>query len=104
MKQQQSSTLALLREMFPAQINIDFQSAAKILGMAPQTAYNLVSAERFPVQTFKQGTKRLCSILDLANTLDLQRGLVTNDSIPEKPRRPGRPPNTERLTQPSTSQ
>jgi predicted DNA-binding transcriptional regulator AlpA len=95
---QQSPSLALLREMFPAQINIEFLSAAKTLGMAPQTAYNSVSAGSFPVRTFKQGTKRVCSILDLAATLDAQR------EIPIKKRRPGRPTNAERLTQQSASQ
>jgi len=102
MEQQQSSTLALLREMFPDQINIEFQSAAKALGMASQTGYNLVSAGSFPVKTFKLGAKRVCSILDLAAVLDSQRGLTvtdTTDSTPAKQRGPGRPPNAERLQQ-----
>lgn len=104
MNQQYSPSLALLREMFPAQINIEFLSAARALGMAPQTAYNSVSAGNFPVRTFKQGTKRVCSILDLAATLDSQRGLAATDLIPVKKRGPGRPSNAERLTQQSVSQ
>jgi len=97
MKQQQSPSLSLLREMFPGQINIDLLSAARVLGLAPQTAYNLAapkSAKKFPVKTFKLGRKSMCSIVDLAATLDAQRGL----------RRPGRPTNVERLTQQSDSQ
>ena len=95
MKQQQSPSLALLREMFPGQINIDLLSAARVLGLAPSTAYNQVSAKKFPVKTFLQGKRsRLCSIVDLAATLDAQRGL----------RRPGRPTNFERLTQQSAPQ
>lgn len=97
MKQQQSTSLALLREMFPGQINIDFLSAARVLGLAPQTAYNLAapkSTKEFPVKTFKLGRRRVCSIVDLAATLDAQRGL----------RRPGRPTNVERLAQQSASQ
>lgn len=111
MNQQQPSSLALLREMFPGQINIDFLSAARVLGLAPQTAYNLAapksakkSGKKFPVKTFKLGRRRVCSIVDLAATLDSQRGLDTIDSTPIKRRGPGRPTNTERLTQRSASQ
>lgn len=95
MNQQQSPSLALLREMFPGQINIDFLSAARVLGLAPQTAYNMASTKKFPVKTFKLGKRsNACSILDLAATLDAQRGL----------RRPGRPTNAERSAQQSASQ
>jgi hypothetical protein len=83
---QQSPSLALLKEMFPGQINIDFISAARVLGLAQQTAYNLVSAKKFPVKTFTVGKRRrACSILDLAATLDAQREW----------RRPGRPTKAE---------
>lgn len=73
---QHSPSLALLREMFPGQINIDFISAARVLGLAQQTAYNLVSAKnnKFPVKTFMLGKRRrACSILDLAATLNAPR-------------------------------
>jgi hypothetical protein len=103
-QQQQSTSLALLREMFPDQINIEFQCAARALGVAHQTAYNQVSTGIFPVKTFKVGSKRVCNILDLAAVLDAQRDVpTTNDSTPVKKRRPGRPPNAERLALVSTS-
>ena len=83
-----SPSLALLMEMFPGRANLNFIEAALALGLAQQTAYNLVNQKKFPVPTFKEGKARYCSILDLAAKLDDQRGITK--------RRPGRPTNAER--------
>jgi predicted DNA-binding transcriptional regulator AlpA len=101
---QQSPSLALLREMFPDQVNIELQCAARALGVAQQTAYNQVSAGNFPVRTFKLGAKRVCNILDLAAVLEAQRDIPISVTTPNKPRRPGRPTNAERMARQSASQ
>ena len=82
--------------MFPNQVNIHFQDAARALGMAQQTAYNLVSSGDFPVRTFKLGAKRACNILDLAAVLDAQRE--------EKKSGPGRPTNAETVRRKQAAQ
>lgn len=83
-----SPSLVLLMEMFPGRANINFVEAAIALGLAQQTAYNLVNQKKFPVATFKEGKARYCSILDLADKLDSQRGITK--------RKQGRPTNAER--------
>lgn len=100
---ERSSSLALLREMFPGQINISLVEAARVLGMAERTAYNRHRLGTFPVRAQKSGKAKcspvFCNILDLAAALDRKRAPTTGDAdrpspIEAQPRRKaGRPPN-----------
>jgi hypothetical protein len=43
---------------------------SEVLKMAPRSIYNAVSAEAFPIQTFKLGKRRLAKTEDVAKHIE----------------------------------
>jgi hypothetical protein len=79
--------------MFPGQLFIPLVDAARAIGYAESSAYNLHSRGTFPIRVQKQGRKPVISILDLAAYLNAK----TEKPGEQPKRRPGRPTKAEQI-------
>lgn len=75
---------------------------AKVLGIAPKTAYNLATAGKFPVKNKRLGGKRVVALEDLAGVLSGEPSPVTMPPSPLAAPGPtkrgrGRPPKSEQI-------
>lgn len=89
-------------QIFPGKALADFAPAASAIGLAEQTARDLLWRGNFPVKTVKIGRKRLVVVDDLARYYAELVGLPTTAHIPtDAPAAPavrkrGRPSNEEK--------
>ena len=92
-----SSSENHIYQLFPGKALADFAPAAAAIGLAEQTARDLLWRGKFPVKTVKVGGKRLVVVADLARYYAELVGLDAQPSTPElvtsdAPRPRGRPP------------
>lgn len=93
-------------QIFPGKALADFAPAASAIGLAEQTARDLLWRGNFPVKTVKIGRKRLVVVADLARYYAELVGLptATTDTPADAPasiapRKRGRPSNAEKARQ-----
>lgn len=67
-----TQTESYLLEKFES-LTLDARQLAGVLGMTYKGLLNAISAERFPVHTYKCGKQRVADIRDVAAYLDAQR-------------------------------
>lgn len=54
-------------------LTLDARQLAELCGMTYKAVLNAVSAERFPIHTYKMGKARVADVRDVAAYLDAQR-------------------------------
>lgn len=62
---------ALLFDRYGPRLSV--QRLAEVLGIAEGTIYNQISAEAFPIPTYKEGKARWADVRDVAEYLDMMR-------------------------------
>lgn len=83
--------ICLILKITLGSLVVSVQQIAKIVNQPVGSIRNAISAGTLPVETFKVGGRRVCTVLALA------RYLAGKDTPPpEKPKR-GRPPKTSKM-------
>jgi hypothetical protein len=67
---QTSTTLDLLLRQFGGAHLVTIRQSGLVIGLQPQTSYNLVSRGKFPLPLVDTGSKRMVRVLDIANYID----------------------------------
>lgn len=61
-------TQAYLLEKYGPRLNVE--QMAEVMGIAPATIYNQISAGKFPIKTYVEGKNRLADIRDVCEHFD----------------------------------
>lgn len=72
--------MSLLTQVIVAEkygLRLDVEQLGELLGIAPKTIYNRVSAGDFPVKTYVDGGKRWADHRDVAAHFDTMRASAT---------------------------
>jgi hypothetical protein len=69
-------TIDLLIAMFPGQAQIPATLAGRALGYADSSVRNMIHKATFPVETIKEGDKRMVRLIDLAAYMEKQKPAV----------------------------
>lgn len=104
---QTSTTLDLLLRQFGGAHLVTIRQSGLVIGLQPQTSYNLVSRGKFPLPLVDTGGKRMVRVVDIAKYIDsladpifippavsqAPAPLIVVTSPPKK--KPGRPTKVE---------
>jgi hypothetical protein len=86
-----------VQQMFPNRAFVPASAVGRLIGLAPQTVRNNISAGTFPVPTTRIANKRVVPLPALIEFLE-RHGFAGSDdaapAAPEPPRRRGRPRKT----------
>jgi hypothetical protein len=69
-------TIDLLIAMFPGKAQIPATLAGRALGYADSSVRNMIHKATFPVETIKEGDKRMVRLIDLAAYMEKQKPAV----------------------------
>jgi hypothetical protein len=83
-----------VQQMFPGRAFVPAAAVGRLIGLAPQTTRNNISAGTFPIPTVRIANKRVVPIPALIEFLE-RNGFAASEEAPagqpEPPRRRGRP-------------
>lgn len=90
----QLTFLEYLTPLYPPTLSV--RQVSEITSETEQTIRNAISLGRYPIPSFKIGSKRVFSLLEVAGYLEALRTADPSHPVNRRPKR-GRPTKTEQL-------